>query len=179
MRHLRGTVLVERSHPSFPGSRSSLSTRRRSFRRSSRNRRSAPESAAFIAVRFRRLGESCARAAVYASPVFRMRARTRRLKSFWWSSSVSFGHTTGHSPAAHRGERKGPTKESGRSAPLCLALDSGWGGVSGGWARTGADWTLQNQVGGVKTVGGGGRSVYARRARRFQSVATTSAMAPP
>ena len=35
-------------------------------------------------------------------------------------------------------------------APLCLAADSGWGGVSRGWARTGAAPTMLRQSAGVK-----------------------------
>src|SRR5215216_1067498 len=73
----------------------------------------------------------CARATVYASPVFFMRARTRRLRSFWRGIViVSFGCTTGHSPAVRHGERKGPTIRIRECAPLCLAVDSSWGGVS-------------------------------------------------
>jgi hypothetical protein len=35
-------------------------------------------------------------------------------------------------------------------APLCLAQDSGWGGVSRGWARIGAAPTMLRQTVGVK-----------------------------
>src|SRR5215207_9560441 len=81
-----------------------------------------------------------------------MRARTRRLRSFWRGIVVvSFGCTTGHSPAARHGERKGPTIRIRECAPLCLVLDSCWGGVSRGWARTGAKPTMARAGPGVKT----------------------------
>jgi hypothetical protein len=38
-------------------------------------------------------------------------------------------------------------------APLCLAQDSGWGGVSRGWARIGANYTMLCRAGGVKGCG--------------------------
>jgi len=37
-------------------------------------------------------------------------------------------------------------------APLCLAQDSGWGGVSRGWARIGAANTLLRGANGVKPI---------------------------
>jgi len=39
------------------------------------------------------------------------------------------------------------------SAPLCLATDSGWGGVLRGWAWIGANCTMRRQVSVVKTDG--------------------------
>ena len=55
----------------------------------------------------RGLSTRCARAAVYASPVLCMRARTRRLRSLWRGIVMfSFGYTTGYSPAARRGDAK-------------------------------------------------------------------------
>ena len=41
-------------------------------------------------------------------------------------------------------------------APLCLAADSGWGGVSRGWARTGAASTMLPRSGAVKSSHGEG-----------------------
>jgi hypothetical protein len=38
-------------------------------------------------------------------------------------------------------------------APLCLTQDSGWGGVSRGWARIGANYTMLCRAGGVKGCG--------------------------
>src|SRR5688572_3799332 len=71
-----------------------------------------------------------ARAVVYDSPVFSMRARTTRLRSLLlvivWSPLGAPRH---HSPAARRGERKGRRYRVRESAPLCLPRDSGWGGV--------------------------------------------------
>jgi hypothetical protein len=45
-------------------------------------------------------------------------------------------------------------------APLCLAQDSGWGGVSRGWAWIGATHTMSRGAGRVK-------GFSARRLRQF------------
>jgi hypothetical protein len=80
---------------------------------------------------------SWARAAVYDSPVFRMRARTTRLKSLLVGMVLvlSFGQATTHAPQQRRRGAKGITKPIRESTPLCLA-----GTLAGeGSKRLGAD----------------------------------------
>src|SRR5262249_41004477 len=79
----------------------------------------------------------CARAAVYASPVLRIRARTRRLRSLLRGIVVSPWVHHGPLPSsAPMVDAKNPTIAIRRYALLCLALDSGSGRV---FERFGAD----------------------------------------
>ena len=65
---------------------------------------------------------SCMRAVVYDSPVFRMRVRTRRLKSLLAGIVSSFGQATGDAPQQTRlAAPKTTTMRIRESAPLCLA----------------------------------------------------------
>src|SRR5262249_17422262 len=92
----------------------------------------------------------CARAAVYASPVFCIRARTRRLRSLLRGivNLLWVHHGPPPSSAPMVTQRLDDTIR--RYALLCLALDSGWGEIPRGLAWIDATTTMLRLGAGVK-----------------------------
>src|SRR5689334_7958483 len=92
----------------------------------------------------------CARAAVYASPVFCIRARTRRLRSLLRGivNLLWVHHGPPPSSAPMATQRFDDTIR--RYALLCLVLDSGWGRILRGLAWIDAGITMASLGPGVK-----------------------------
>ena len=137
MRHRCGTVAVERAHPALPrapgvllhGRVAQAGTRRQVIRRrgGARVRHCVRQTTARVfddlraggGVRFTRLAHAGANEAL---EILVLR-----------HDHDSFEYTTGLSPAALVVTQR-MTRRIRECAPLCLAADPGWGGVSRGWA---------------------------------------------